>query len=66
MYQFVRFFLFTALVVLSSSAFAQKGFLRGKITDGEFGEGLFGATVVQQGRNLYYCGILCFLPHAIF
>ncbi|MDN4165888.1 TonB-dependent receptor [Cytophagales bacterium LB-30] len=51
MYQFVRFFLFIALVGISSSAFAQKGFLRGKITDGEFGEGLFGATIVQQGTT---------------
>ncbi|MCV9387585.1 TonB-dependent receptor [Reichenbachiella ulvae] len=39
------------LVLVVGSAMAQKGFVRGKITDGENGEGLFGATVTKQGTT---------------
>ena len=34
------------------SSFAQKGFLRGKITDAETGEALIGATVSKQGTTV--------------
>jgi TonB-dependent receptor len=41
-----------AFLTLSASVFAQSGFLRGKITDGETGEGLYGATVMKQGTGI--------------
>ena len=37
------------LSFLSIALYAQNGFIRGKITDGESGEGLYGATVMKQG-----------------
>jgi len=37
------------LSLLSIALYAQNGFIRGKITDGETGEGLYGATVMKQG-----------------
>jgi hypothetical protein len=42
----------SALLVCSITGMAQKGFLRGKITDGETGEGLYGATVLKQGTSI--------------
>lgn len=44
----------TFIVTIAFSFFgmalnAQDGFIRGKITDGETGEGLYGATVMKQG-----------------
>lgn len=44
-----RLLLLSAIVFISASAFAQKGFVRGKITDGETGEPLYGATVLKDG-----------------
>ena len=41
-----------AILIFSVSAFAQNGFIRGKITDGETGEGLYGATVMKQGTGI--------------
>lgn len=46
-----RLLLLSASVVFSISLYAQNGFLRGKITDGETGEGLYGATVMKQGTG---------------
>lgn len=44
--------LFTVLLAcVAGAAIAQKGFVRGKIIDGENGEGLFGATVTKQGTT---------------
>src|SRR5687768_7780716 len=37
--------------LLSGSALAQKGHIRGKITDGETGESLYGATVLKDGTT---------------
>lgn len=37
--------------MLSISAFAQSGFLRGKVIDAENGEGLFGSTISLQGTT---------------
>lgn len=39
-------------MLLSLSAFAQKGFVRGKVVDGENGEGLYGATIMKQGTTI--------------
>src|SRR5688572_13493193 len=47
-----KIFLLTALTVLSIAVFAQKGFVRGKVTDGETGESLYGATIMKQGTTL--------------
>lgn len=44
-----KLILVSTLLTLAISVFAQKGFVRGKITDGETGEGLYGATVLKQG-----------------
>ncbi|RAW03035.1 TonB-dependent receptor domain-containing protein [Pseudochryseolinea flava] len=41
----------TAMFVLSISAMAQKGFVRGKVTDGETGEALYGAAVIERGTS---------------
>ena len=41
--------IFAALT--SFGVYAQKGFLRGKIFDGDTGEGLIGATVYQEGTS---------------
>lgn len=41
-----------SFVLLALPALAQKGFVRGKITDGETGEGLYGATVMKQGTAI--------------
>ena len=46
-----RLLLLSASVIFSISLYAQNGFLRGKITDGETGEGLYGATVMKQGTG---------------
>jgi hypothetical protein len=44
--------LLLALFVFSATfSLGQKGFIRGKVTDGETGEGLFGATVVLKGTT---------------
>ena len=40
-----------ALCISLTTSFAQKGYLRGKVLDGENGEALFGATIVQQGTT---------------
>lgn len=43
----------SALLTLSVSAsWAQKGFVRGKVTDGETGEGLYGASIIKQGTGI--------------
>lgn len=47
-----RLLTLSALVLISVSLFAQDGFIRGKITDGETGEGLYGATVMKQGTSI--------------
>ena len=44
-------FLGFVLLTVAFSAQAQKGFVRGKITDGENGEGMFGATIVVKGTS---------------
>ena len=41
-----------ALVLASLLTHAQKGFIRGKILDGETGEGLIGATVYKEGTTI--------------
>jgi TonB-dependent receptor len=41
-----------ALITISVNLVAQKGFVRGKITDGESGEALYGATVLKQGTTI--------------
>lgn len=41
-----------ALLVGSLSAFAQQGYIRGKVVDGETGEGLMGASIVKQGTTI--------------
>ena len=40
------------LLVVTTTTYAQKGFLRGKILDKEFGDGLIGATVSKQGTTI--------------
>lgn len=48
-----KILLLTGFLVLGSSLMAQhNGFIRGKITDGETGEGLYGATVMKQGTGI--------------
>lgn len=47
-----RLLILSALLLSSVSLFAQNGFVRGKITDGETGEGLYGATVMKQGTGI--------------
>lgn len=48
-----KLLLLSGLLVLSASSIAQNsGFIRGKITDGETGEGLYGATVMKQGSGI--------------
>ena len=48
-----KIFLLAGFVVSTLSLFAQdNGFIRGKITDGETGEGLYGATVMKQGTAI--------------
>jgi hypothetical protein len=37
--------------LISIGVYAQKGYLRGKILDGESGEGLIGATVYKEGTS---------------
>jgi TonB-dependent receptor len=41
----------TVFLLLTSVAFAQKGYVRGKVTDGETGETLYGATVLKEGTT---------------
>ncbi len=43
------FFSTTLVIFISFGAIAQKGYLRGKVIDDEFGDGLIGATVIKQG-----------------
>lgn len=45
------FFVTIAFSFFSIALYAQNGFIRGKITDGETGEGLYGATVMKQGTG---------------
>ncbi|GAA0892247.1 TonB-dependent receptor [Fulvivirga kasyanovii] len=45
----ITFILF--YVALTASVLAQKGYLRGKVIDGETGEALIGATVSRQGTT---------------
>ena len=40
------------IAAMSVASFAQKGYLRGKVIDGETGEGLIGATVSKQGTTI--------------
>ncbi|HYC86229.1 MAG TPA: carboxypeptidase-like regulatory domain-containing protein, partial [Chryseosolibacter sp.] len=42
----------SALLLSALAAMAQNGFVRGKITDGETGEPLYGATVLKQGTGI--------------
>lgn len=44
--------LFISLIMLSFTASAQKGFVRGKVTDAETGEGMIGATVSKVGTTI--------------
>ncbi|MBU2915122.1 TonB-dependent receptor [Reichenbachiella agariperforans] len=46
-----KLFLSILMACVCGAAMAQNGFLRGKIIDGETGEGLFGATVTKQGTT---------------
>lgn len=43
-----KLFLLSVLLLISASLLAQSGFIRGKITDAETGEGLYGATVLKK------------------
>ena len=47
-----RFLIILGLFLCSVSLFAQNGFIRGKITDAESGESLYGATVMKQGTGI--------------
>lgn len=47
-----KLLLIAICAVTSLAASAQQGFVRGKITDGETGEGLFGATVAKEGTSI--------------
>lgn len=47
-----RTLLAISFTAVSLSLLAQNGFIRGKITDGETGEGLYGATVMKQGTGV--------------
>jgi TonB-dependent receptor len=47
-----RLLITTTFLAMTVSLCAQSGFLRGKITDGETGEGLYGATVMKQGTGI--------------
>lgn len=49
-YFFLSFFL--GCIFFTNDAFAQKGFLRGKVFDGETGEPLIGATVAKKGTTI--------------
>lgn len=40
------------LLAFSISAFSQQGYVRGKVTDGETGEALLGATILKQGTGI--------------
>jgi TonB-dependent receptor len=47
-----KFLMIPGLLIFSISLFAQNGFIRGKITDAETGEALYGATVMKQGTGI--------------
>ena len=47
-----RLFLVSFFLLINATLFAQNGFIRGKITDGETGEGLYGATVMKEGSSI--------------
>jgi TonB-dependent receptor len=47
-----KILLLSAFVVFTASVSGQNGFIRGKITDGETGEGLYGATLMKKGSGL--------------
>lgn len=47
-----KILLLTTFLACSVGVMAQNGFVRGKITDGETGEGLYGATVMKQGTSI--------------
>ncbi|WP_339814910.1 TonB-dependent receptor [uncultured Imperialibacter sp.] len=46
-----KFFIVALAVCISSSAFSQTGFLRGKVYDQISGEALFGAAVIKKGTT---------------
>lgn len=46
-----RIFLVVLAMMVNMSVFGQNGFLRGTVIDSETGEGLFGATISQQGTT---------------
>ncbi|PIB34186.1 hypothetical protein BFP72_01445 [Reichenbachiella sp. 5M10] len=46
-----KILLVALMACLAGAASAQNGFLRGKVIDGETGEGLFGATVTKKGTS---------------
>ena len=47
-----KLLLISVFLVTTLPLAAQEGFIRGKITDGENGEGLYGATVMKQGTGI--------------
>jgi hypothetical protein len=47
-----RLLIIPAFLLVSASLMAQDGFIRGKITDGETGEGLYGATIMKEGTGI--------------
>lgn len=47
-----RLLFISTFLVFSLTVIAQDGFIRGKITDGETGEGLYGANVLKQGTSI--------------
>ncbi|MGC1243695.1 MAG: TonB-dependent receptor [Chryseosolibacter sp.] len=47
-----KLLLLSAFLAFNAGVMAQNGFVRGKVTDGETGEGLYGATVMKQGTGI--------------
>ena len=43
---------FSLIILLAQSIYAQKGHLRGKVVDGENGEALIGATISKEGTSI--------------
>ena len=48
---YIKSFLFALVMGISFSLYAQNGTIRGKVTDGDFGDDLIGATVVISGTS---------------
>ncbi len=47
-----KFLIFIVLIIFCHFGYSQKGSLRGKVVDGETGEGMIGATVNQVGTTI--------------